>query len=173
MKKFFLTLFGASALLFATPAFAGPSIGEMQELAEDAMNSDCAKQVAEAGKAVGPAWNNMRQGCAALRGCKKTCRQAKRGAKADVRADKKDCKAECKNKKGKAKRDCNKSCRQDARADKKDIRQAKRNCKQECRGAYLQGPCKSGRQAFWKEIANTIKSAGPACVKDAQEFFNG
>ncbi|MCA9546968.1 MAG: hypothetical protein KC613_21345 [Myxococcales bacterium] len=175
MKNVILGIFGAFAIMFATPAMAqGVDVGELQDMAEDVVGTQCFGALKDAVQAhVGPKYQAMRGACAQFRGCKKTCRSAKKDAKADARADKKDCKAECKGKKGKAKRDCNKSCRQDFRADKKDARAAKRDCKADCRAAYLQGPCKSARKEFWKEIANTVKDNAGQCAQDIQALING
>jgi hypothetical protein len=173
MKKLAL-LFGFGAfMVMAGPAQAQVNVGELQELAEDAMATDCAAKVAEAGKSVGPAWKNMRTSCKALRTCKKTCRQAKRSAKKGARAEKRDCKQECKGKKGAAKKACKKSCRKAFKGAKRAARGATQNCKVGCRAQYKDAGCKSARKAFWKEIKNTIQSAGPACAQDAQAFFNG
>ena len=172
MRKLSVFL-GGVALLVASPAFAGPSLEEMEEITRGALNSDCAGKIKEAAKSVGPKWKSMRAGCAALRTCKKSCRGAKRKAKQDVRAEKRDCKQECGSKKGKAKRECKQSCRQDARAGRKDARHAVRDCKADCRGEYKDAACKSARRDFWKGIVGALKDAGPACAKDAKAFFEG
>lgn len=172
MKNFLFCMISACMFMVAGNAFAGKiNVGELTEMGEDVINSECAQQISAQAGDVGNAWNSMRSGCAQLRSCKKTCRQAKRSAKSGVRAEKRDCKAECKGKKGKAKRSCNKSCRQAARSGRKDARQAKRNCANDCRAQFKNAACRSARQAFWKSIMNTVKKAGPACAQQAQEFF--
>ena len=193
MKKFAICFLGAVAMLSVSPAMAQPGkrikagkiankggnqqinidIEEIQDFTEDAINSDCGQKLKAEAQKVGPLWNNMRQGCAQLRGCKKTCRQDKRAGKKEIRSDKRDCKKECDGKKGKAKRECNKACRQDARGAKQENRQDKRNCASDCRAQYKDAACKSGRKEFWKGIANGIKSAGPACAQQIQEWANG
>ncbi|MFN3199369.1 MAG: hypothetical protein ACE366_13280 [Bradymonadia bacterium] len=174
MKKILFALISASMFMVASPAFAGKvNVGELIEMGEDAIKTDCAQKIGANAGDVGNAWQTMRQGCAQLRNCKKTCRQAKRGANKDVRADRRDCKSECKGKKGKAKRQCKKSCNAAAKGAKRGNRQAARNCKTECRNAYRDQACRSARQAFWKAIGKTIAKAGPACAKDAAAFFNG
>lgn len=172
-KKIFVSLFGGAMLLVASPALAGPSVNDMKELTEDALDTGCAKKVAKAAKKVGPKWKRMRSKCSALRRCKKSCRKAKRGAKRDARAEKRECKQECRGKKGKAKRRCKKQCRQEFRQGKRGARQAKRNCVRECRSEYKNANCRNARRAFWGEIANSIKNSGGQCAKDAQAFFQG
>jgi hypothetical protein len=166
-------LVGGFFLLVASPALAGPSLEEIEEITGEALNSDCAGKIKEAAKKVGPKWKAMRKGCSALRTCKKQCRGAKRAAKKDVRSGKRDCKQECASKKGKAKRQCKKSCRKSAQKGRKKARKAVRNCKSECRGQYKNAACKTGRRAFWKSIAGVVKDAAPTCAKDAKAFFEG
>jgi hypothetical protein len=197
MKKFAICFAGALAMLAVSPAMAkrggkrvkaakmgkkgggaanqkiNIDIEEIKDFTEDAVNSDCGQKLKAEAQKVGPLWKNMRSGCAQLRGCKKTCRQAKRAGNKPVRAAKRDCKKECKGKKGKAKRQCKKSCRQAARGAKKDNRKAARNCKSDCRAQYKDSACRSGRKAFWKGIANGIKSAGPACFQQIKAWANG
>lgn len=173
MKKLGLLIGFGAFLTFASAAQAQVNVGELQDMAEEAINSDCAKKLAESGKDVGAAWGTMRNACADLRTCKKSCRKSKKAAKKAARAAKKDCKKACKSKKGKAKRSCKKSCRKEVKAAKKAARTAKKNCKSECRNEYKTPACKSGRKGFWKAIGKTVKNAGPSCVKDAKAFLEG
>ncbi len=173
MKKMTLAFAAAGLLAFTGTANAQVDLEEVKDLAEDAMDTQCAEKVRAAAQKVGPKWKGMRTACKALRKCKKTCRASKRGVKKEARGDKRDCKAECRGKKGPAKKACKKSCKKDFRGAKKGARGAKRNCAKDCRGELKTPACKNARKAVWKEIGKTIKGAGQQCFNDAKGLFGG